>query len=112
MPNACSTCQHYNPNTGSIRNEPVGECRARPPVNNYAFTKVRAVDWCSEWKAKGTMEQMTDKPFVLDTQTASGAALPPTARLVAEGGSAGNRPRRTTTAPAVAAIAPAAPEAL
>lgn len=107
MPNACSTCQHYNPNTASIRNEAVGECRARPPVSNYSFTKVRAVDWCSEWKAKGTMEN-----FALEAQKASGAALPPTARLVAEGGSAGTRPRRTTTAPAVAAIAPAAPEAL
>ena len=112
MPNACSTCQHYNPNTASIRNEAVGECRARPPVSNYSFTKVRAVDWCSEWKAAPTMDTTNDKFFALETQKASGAALPPTARLVAEGGSAGTRPRRTTTAPAVAAIAPAAPEAL
>jgi hypothetical protein len=108
MPNTCQNCQYYNTTTGSMRTEPVGECRARPPVTNYAFPKVRAVEWCGEWQAKGSME----KPFLLDTQTASGAALPPPARLVAEGSSAGTRPRRTTTAPAVAANAPAAPGAL
>jgi hypothetical protein len=112
MPNACSTCQHYNPTTASIRNEAVGECRARPPMSNYSFTKVRAVDWCSEWRPAPRIPKTAGELFPLDTQTASGAALPPTARLVAEGSSAGTRPRRSTTAPAVTANAPAVPEAI
>lgn len=100
MSQICRTCKHHCPITGSARTDLVGECRAVPPVVNYAFPRTRAEDWCGSWQSK---------PF--DGQVTPGAALHADAvGLATESArSAGNRPRRATPVPMGATTAPAVP---
>ena len=115
MPKACSNCVHFLPLKIGVRADgPVGECRRRAPVRDFAFPRARATDYCSEWS--GAQEQAAagrQEQLFSEAPTATGTALPTAARLgAAAPGSADTRPRRAKSAPAEPATAPAVPVAL
>ena len=70
MTRTCSRCAAWRPwgsqrvsrGNGPVTDEPVGQCRARPPVidsetigaTNAAWPVVAADDWCAEYRRLDT----------------------------------------------------------
>ncbi len=53
----CATCRFYcqdgDPEDRLYYDTKTGECRRNPPQTHFVWHRVRPVQWCGEWQAKG-----------------------------------------------------------
>lgn len=45
-------CQEIDPENRAYFDDRSGECRRRPPHNNFAWCRTRLYHWCGDWEAQ------------------------------------------------------------
>ncbi|MEJ2118202.1 MAG: DUF551 domain-containing protein [Alphaproteobacteria bacterium] len=50
-------CQDVDPESRLYFDEKSGECRRRPPHNNFSWWRTRSYHWCGEWEERADIKK-------------------------------------------------------